>query len=94
MARAAGSSYDLAATVIAIGQLGGDTRPWLADPHAGVRACAALAPDLADDDAADQVRMELARSPQAFGESFGDMAPPLQLQSKSYQDLLTARRTS
>jgi hypothetical protein len=32
--------------------------------------------------------MELARSPGAFGESFGDMAPPLQFQSKPYEDLL------
>ncbi|WP_427920565.1 hypothetical protein [Streptomyces sp. cg40] len=94
MARAADSSHDLATMVIAIGHLGGDTRPWLADPHAGVRTCAALAPDLADDDAADQVLMELEQSPQAFGTSFGDMAPPLQLQSKSYQDRLTGRRAS
>ncbi|MES5825219.1 hypothetical protein [Streptomyces sp. RG80] len=94
MARAADSSYDLATIVMAIGHLGGDTRPWLGDPHAGVRACAALAPDLAGDDAADRVLMELARSPQAFGKSFGDMAPPLQLQSKSYQDLITGRRAS
>ncbi|WP_237540024.1 MULTISPECIES: hypothetical protein [unclassified Streptomyces] len=92
MARAAGSSHDLATIVIAIGHLDGDTRPWLADPHAGVRACAALAPNLAGDDAADQVLMELARSPQAFGKFFGDLAPPLQFQSKSYQDLLTGRR--
>ncbi|MGW7409953.1 hypothetical protein ACWGI9_40755 [Streptomyces sp. NPDC054833] len=84
----ADSSYDLATILIAIGHLGGDTRPWLTDPHAGVRVCAALAPDLAGDDTADQVLMELARSPQAFGKSFGDMAPPLQLQS---QDLLRGR---
>ena len=94
MARASDSSYDLATMVIAIGHLGGDTRAWLADPHAGVRVCAALAPDLAGDDAADQVLMELEQSPQAFGMSFGDMAPPPQLQSKSYQDLLTGRRAS
>ncbi|WP_427917923.1 hypothetical protein [Streptomyces sp. cg40] len=80
--------------VIAIGHLGGDTHPWLADPHAGVRTCAALAPGLAGDDAAGQVLMELERSQQAFGTSFDDMAPPLQLQSKSYQDLLTRRRGS
>jgi hypothetical protein len=94
MARAADSSHDLATILIAIGSLGGDTRPWLTDPHAGVRVCAALAPDLADDDTASQVLMELARLPQAFGKSFGDMAPPLQLQSKSFQDLLTGRRAS
>ncbi|WP_019066661.1 hypothetical protein [Streptomyces hokutonensis] len=94
MARAADSSHDLATMVIAIGQFGGDTRPWLTDPHVGVRVCAALAPNLAGDDAANQVLMELERSPQAFGKSFGDMAPPLQLQSKSYQDLRTGRRTN
>lgn len=55
MARAADSSYDLATILIAIGHLGGDTRPWLTDPHAGVRSCAALAPDLADDATASQV---------------------------------------
>ncbi|MEU8927565.1 hypothetical protein AB0D10_42790 [Kitasatospora sp. NPDC048545] len=94
MARAADSSYDQATILIAIGDLGGDTRPWLTDPHAGVRACAALAPDLSGDDIAEQVLMELERSPQAFGKSFGDMAPPLQLQSKSFQDLLAGRRAS
>ncbi|WP_406274308.1 hypothetical protein OH779_39005 [Actinacidiphila glaucinigra] len=46
MARAADSPHDLATIVIAIGHLDGDTRPWLADAHAGVRACAALATDL------------------------------------------------
>ncbi|MEU9979382.1 hypothetical protein [Streptomyces sp. NPDC051014] len=94
MARGSDSSHDLATISIAIGSLGGDTRPWLTDPHAGVRVCAALAPDLADDATASQVLMELERSPQAFGKSFGDMAPPLQLQSKSFQDLLTGRRAS
>ncbi|MET7574759.1 hypothetical protein ABZT04_40755 [Streptomyces sp. NPDC005492] len=94
MARAADSSYDLATILIAVGHLGGDTRPWLTDPHAGVRACAALAPGLADDDTADEVLMELARSPQAFGKSFGDLAPPLQFQFKSDQDLLRGRRVS
>lgn len=94
MVWAADSSHDLATILIAIGHLDGDTRPWLADPHAGVRACAALAPNLAGDETANQLLMELARSPQAFGKSFGDLAPPLQLQSKSYQDLLTGRRAS
>jgi len=94
MARTTDCSHDLATILTAIGHLGGDTRPWLADPHAGVRACAALAPDLAGDDTAEQVLMELERSPQAFGKSFGDMAPPLQLQSKSLQDLLAGRRAN
>jgi hypothetical protein len=94
VAQTADSSHDLATVVIAIGHLGGDTRPWLADPHAGVRVCAALAPDLAGDDTASQVLREVERSPQAFGESFGDMAPPLQLQSTPLQDLLKERRAS
>ncbi|MFD9005901.1 hypothetical protein ACFV0T_33940 [Streptomyces sp. NPDC059582] len=94
MARAADSSYDLATIVIAIGDLGGDTRPWLTAPHAGVRACAALAPDLVGDDTAEHVLVELERSPQALSKSFGDLAPPLQLQFKSYQDLLTGLRAS
>lgn len=94
LAQAADSSYDLATFLIAIGHLGGDTRPWLTDPHAGVRVCAALTPGLADDDTANQVLMELARSPQTFGKSFGDMAPPFQLQTKSYWDLLTGPRAS
>ena len=94
MARAVDSSYDLTTILIAVGHLGGDTRPWLADAHAGVRACAALAPDLADDDTADQVLIELVRSPQDFSKSFGDLSPPLQLQSKSYQDMLAGRRAS
>ncbi|MFF8532333.1 hypothetical protein ACF07B_10295 [Streptomyces sp. NPDC015532] len=89
MARAAASPYDLATILIAIGHLGGDTRPWLSDPHAGVRGCAALAPGLTGDDVAERVRLELAGSPRAFGESFGDMAPPLQFQFAPYQDLLT-----
>ncbi|AZP15116.1 hypothetical protein ACIGMX_32955 [Streptomyces aquilus] len=91
MAVAADSSHDLATMVIAIGHLGGDTRPWLADPHTGVRACAALAPDLAGNDTAEHLLMELERSPQAFSRSFGDMAPPLQLQSQSLPDLLAGR---
>jgi hypothetical protein len=56
--------------------------------------CAALAPDLAGDDTASQVLREVERSPQAFGESFGDMAPPLPLQSTPLQDLLKGRRAS
>lgn len=89
MARAAESSYDLATTLIAIDHLGGDTRPWLTHPHAGVRGCAALAPGLTGDDVAERVLRGLAGSPRAFGESFGDVAPPLQFQFRPYRDLLT-----
>ncbi|MEU2309394.1 hypothetical protein [Streptomyces misionensis] len=80
--------------MIVTGHLGGDTRPWLTDPHAGVRACAALAPDLAGNDTAEHVLMELERSSQAFSKPFGDMAPPLRFQSQSLQDLLAGRRVS
>ncbi|MFI0965932.1 hypothetical protein ACH4S8_31735 [Streptomyces sp. NPDC021080] len=89
MVRAADSSYEVATILMAIGHLGGDTRPWLTDPHPGVRVCAALAPGLAGDGRADRIRRELARLPRAFTESFGDVAPPLQFQFKPYQDLLT-----
>ncbi|MFI5530699.1 hypothetical protein ACIA8O_19375 [Kitasatospora sp. NPDC051853] len=89
VARAAsGDPYDLATVLLAVGRLGGDTRPWLTDPHLGVRVCAAMAPGLAGEAAAER---ELAVSPRAFVESFGDMAPPPQFQSGPYGDLLTAR---
>ncbi|GAA3772020.1 HEAT repeat domain-containing protein [Plantactinospora mayteni] len=41
-----------AALVLAMGELGLEPRGYLDDPHPGVRACAALAPALADDPAA------------------------------------------
>jgi hypothetical protein len=56
----------------------------------GVRGCAALAPVLVGDDTAMQVLLGLAQAPRAFGESFGDMAPPLQFQSEPYQGLLAS----
>ncbi|MFG2824485.1 hypothetical protein ACGFX4_34275 [Kitasatospora sp. NPDC048365] len=87
-ARATESPHDLATMLIAVGDLGGDTRPWLTAPNAGVRGCAALAPGLSGDATADRVLLDLARSPRAFVDSFGDMAPPLQLQSRPHQDLL------
>jgi hypothetical protein len=92
MAQAADSANERATIVVAIGDLGGDTRPWLTDPHEGVRGSAALAPALADDDTADRVLRELARSPRAFNDSFRDTdtAPPLQFQFKPHLDLLTS----
>ncbi|MER7705035.1 hypothetical protein ABTX81_19335 [Kitasatospora sp. NPDC097605] len=84
MARSAECPYERATILIALGHLGGDTRSWLADPHKGVRTCAALAPGLAGDGAADRLLRELARSPGEFAESFGDMAPPLQLRFEPY----------
>ncbi|GJF33833.1 hypothetical protein KNE206_65330 [Kitasatospora sp. NE20-6] len=90
MARAAVSPHERATVLIAVGHLGGDTHAWLTDPHAGVRGCAALAPGLAGDATADRVLLGPARSPRAFGESFGDMAPPLQFQFEPYQGLFTS----
>lgn len=89
MAAAAESMYDLATYVIAIGQLGGDTRRWLTDPRPGVRGCAALAPGVAGDAAASTVLAELSRSPRAFAASFGDMAPPMHFMIPPYRNLLT-----
>ncbi|MGW4604912.1 hypothetical protein ACWENS_16775 [Streptomyces sp. NPDC004532] len=88
MARASESPYELATLLVAMGHLGGDTRYWLTHPNAGVRGCAALAPGLAGDDTAERVLLRLARSPRAFSQSFGDMAPPLQFQFEPYQGLL------
>ncbi|MFE5210378.1 hypothetical protein [Streptomyces sp. NPDC056600] len=92
LAGAADSPFDLATTVVAVGQLGGDTRSWLEHPHLGVRVCAALAPALAHDSAAEGVLRAAGRSlnevGKSLGESFGDMAPPLQFQFLPYRDLL------
>ena len=35
--------------LLGAGELDGEPRAWLRDPHPGVRVCAALAPALADD---------------------------------------------
>ncbi|MFJ5229917.1 hypothetical protein ACIQBJ_08420 [Kitasatospora sp. NPDC088391] len=90
VAGTAESAYDLATTLVAIGHLGGDTRPWLTHPHAGVRGCAALAHVLSGDDTADRVLLDFARSPRDFGAAFGDMVPPLQFQFPPYQDLFAS----
>lgn len=82
------SPYELATIVIAIGQLGGDTRRWLGDSHPSVRGCAALVPALADDETATEVLLGLARSPRAFGASFGDMASPMHFQMAPYPPLI------
>jgi hypothetical protein len=83
------STYDLATVVIAVGLLDGDTRPWLADPHLGVRGCAALAPGLMDDDTATEVLVQLSRAPRAFSASFGESAPPHHFLIPPQPDLLT-----
>lgn len=88
MAEDVESPHELATIVIAIGQLDGDTRPWLSDSHPCVRGCAALAPALADDEMATEVLLGLARSPRAFGASFGDMASPMHFQMAPYPPLI------
>ncbi|WP_448317547.1 hypothetical protein [Streptomyces sp. CO7] len=92
LAGAAEDPYDLATTVVAVGQLGGDTRSWLSHPHLGVRVCAALASALAHDAAAIEVLRASGwwshAAVESFGKSFGDMAPPLQFQFLPYRDLL------
>jgi len=49
LAADAGGPDERAAMVLCLGELGLEPRQYLADPHPGVRACAALAPALADD---------------------------------------------
>ncbi|MGW4645879.1 hypothetical protein [Kitasatospora sp. NPDC004289] len=87
MARSADDPYARGVILVAVGQLGGDTRPWLADPHLGVRFCAAVAPGLAGEAEAERV---LAVSSQEFVRSFGQVAPPTQFLCKPYGDLLAA----
>jgi hypothetical protein len=87
MAEHADRPYDRATIVFVIGDLGGTPRRWLDDPNAAVRGCAALAEALADDEAATRVLVQLARSPRAFRESLGDMAPPPQFMVPPYLDL-------
>lgn len=51
--------------VLELGLLGGDTMPWLADPHVGVRVAAALAPGLAGDETATAVLRAASLDPVA-----------------------------
>jgi hypothetical protein len=59
-----------AACMITIGQLGGQPREFLADPHPAVRACAALAPALADDPAAIREILSALQDPVAVDHWF------------------------
>jgi hypothetical protein len=54
-----------AACMITIGQLGGQPREFLTDLHPAVRACAALAPALADDPIATQEILNALQNPAA-----------------------------
>ncbi|GAA0972381.1 hypothetical protein GCM10009555_025460 [Acrocarpospora macrocephala] len=51
------------AIVLTLGEVGATPRAFLTDPHPAVRACAALAPTLADDDAATQEILTALRNP-------------------------------
>ena len=62
-----------------------------------VRACAALAVALANDDAATNVLLALSRSPSAFSTSLGDMAAPIQFMVPPHKNLVVealARRVT
>lgn len=83
VAEASRSPYELGTVVVAIGELAGDTRPWLAHANPGVRVCAAVAPALAGDGTAERVLRQLREAPGMFGAAFGAMAPPVQFLAAS-----------
>lgn len=68
--------YCRASLLLDVGDLGGDPRAWLDDPHVGVRLCAALAPALAGDRDAVQVLVTAARNPAGMDQAFGSMYLP------------------
>jgi hypothetical protein len=77
--RAATHDVEVATYLIALGDLGGDTRPWLNDPHPGIRASAAMAEDLAGDGTAAMILRALSEEPGAYLASFDkDFASPAQ----------------
>ncbi|MEV8517069.1 hypothetical protein [Dactylosporangium sp. NPDC051484] len=66
-----------AALVLAMGELGLAPREYLDDPHPGVRACAALAPALADDPAATAELLAALDDPKATEHWFARRPPQL-----------------
>jgi hypothetical protein len=64
-----------AALALALGELGLAPRDLLADPHPGVRACAALAAALADDDAATAEILTALTDPAACDDWFTEWPP-------------------
>ncbi|WP_238007465.1 hypothetical protein KZZ52_18995 [Dactylosporangium sp. AC04546] len=64
-----------ATLVLAAGTLGLGARRYLGDPHPGVRACAALAPDLADDPAATAELLAALTDPAAIETWFAQQPP-------------------
>ena len=78
-ARAATRDGEVATYLIALGDLGGDTRPWLNSPHLGIRASAAIAEGLAGDRTAAEILRALSEEPGTYLASFDrDFAPPAQ----------------
>ncbi|GLH96816.1 hypothetical protein [Phytohabitans aurantiacus] len=71
-----------AALVLAIGELGLDTSGYLDDPHPGVRACAALAPALADDPAATGEILAALADPAATDTWFTHRPPQLRTRTR------------
>lgn len=64
-----------AAHVLALGELGLAPREYLHDPHPGVRACAALAPSLAQDEAATAEILAALADPAACDDWFRNPPP-------------------
>ena len=77
-----------AGLVLALGELGLAPREYLTDPHPGVRACAALAPALADDEAATAEIVTALTNPAACDDWFTD--PPPQLRFRIRLELVAA----
>ncbi|WP_426503410.1 hypothetical protein ACPPVO_38035 [Dactylosporangium sp. McL0621] len=71
----AADADERAALVLALGDLGLSPRAFLSDPHPGVRACAALAPALADDEAATEEILTALANPAAIDTWF-TVKPP------------------
>lgn len=77
-----------AALVLAVGDLGRSPREYLTDPHPGVRACAALAPGLAADEAATAEILAALADPAACDGWFG--TPPPQIRGRMRFTLVAA----
>jgi hypothetical protein len=77
-----------AALVLAMGDLGLSPREYLSDPHPGVRACAALAPGLAPDEAATAEILVALADPAACDDWFG--TPPPQIRGRMRFTLVAA----
>ncbi|GLZ11862.1 hypothetical protein Acsp04_20970 [Actinomadura sp. NBRC 104425] len=76
-ARRAVHRDERAALVLSLGYLGEEPRGYLADPDPAVRACAALAPTLAQDEAAVEELLSALRRPAEADEWFTDRPPQI-----------------